>query len=373
MTSSMQNPSIVLYGARNAKLEDKPIPSLSSHDVLVRIAFIGVCGSDVSRPHPYSPFHPLTSQVHFWNHGGIGKHVNPATGIVMGHEASGTIAHIGSAVTRVAPGDHVAIEPGVPCRFCAPCKSGAYHLCKAMRFAAAPGPPDTPGTLARYFAVAEDFVYRVGDMPLQEAVLVEPTGVAVHAVRLAGVVPGETVVVMGSGTIGLLCAAVARVFGAQRVVLVDVLERKLEFAMGYLRCETFRPDGAASPEENASSLLESIGLEEVDTVIEASGAASSIETGIYLLRPGGKHVQTGMGRPKVEFPIGAMAEKELMVKGCFRYSAGDYELAVSLLTEGLIDAKPLISSVSPFEEATAAWEKTARGEGIKNLIRGVQD
>ncbi|KAF2128000.1 GroES-like protein [Dothidotthia symphoricarpi CBS 119687] len=363
----MQNPSIVLYSAKTAKLEDKPIPSLSPHDVLVRIAYIGVCGSD----------------VHFWQHGGIGKPINPATGIVMGHEASGTIHSIGPAVTLVQPGDRVAIEPGTPCRFCTACKSGSYNLCRGMRFAAAPGPPDTQGTLAKYFRVPQDFVYRIPEaMGLDEAVLVEPLAVAVHAVRLGDVRAGETVVVVGGGTIGVLVASVARQFGAHRVVVCDVLEGKLGFVRGWVGCETFLVDGGVGGERNAMRLLREFGLEEegvdtvggrVDTVIEASGAASSVEMGIHVLRPGGKYVQTGVGKAKVEVPIVALSMKELMVRGCFRYGAGDYELAVGLMKKGLIDVKPLISSVTPFEDATSAWEKTANGEGIKNLIEGVRD
>lgn len=300
--------------------------------------------------------------------------VDPSVGITMGHEASGIIAAIGKAVTSVAVGDRVAIEPGQPCRYCRPCKAGTYHLCKNMRFAADPGPPVTSGTLSKYYRIAEDFVYKVPDtLSLEETVLVEPTSVAVHAVKLGDVKPGETVVVMGSGTIGLLVAAVVKQFGAHRVVIVDILEHKLEFARSFLGCETFQSSTSATAEENAASLLQSISLEEVDTVIECSGAPSSIETGIYILRAGGKYVQTGMGRPKIQFPMTVMSEKELMVRGCFRYSSGDYELAVGMISRGLIDVKPLISSTSSFEDATVAWEKTAKGEGIKNLIRGVQD
>ncbi|KAF2623037.1 GroES-like protein [Macroventuria anomochaeta] len=364
----MQNPSIVLYAAYNAKLEDKGIPELiDSHDVLVRIIYVGVCGSD----------------VHFWKHGGISKMVDPSTGIVMGHEASGTIASIGSSVTQVAVGDRVAIEPCAPCRFCGACKNGTYNLCRQMRFAAAPGPPDTQGTLSKYFRIAEDFVYKVDDgISLEEAVLVEPLSVAVHAVKLADVRPGETVVVMGSGTIGLLVGAVARQFGAHRIILVDILEKKLDFARGYLGVETFCADMKSTPEDDAEKLLKKFGLEEfgidtvggkVDTVIEASGVASSINMGIHLLRPGGKYVQTGVGKAKIEFPIVALSNKELMFRGCFRYGAGDYELAVKLITKGLVEVKPLISSVTPFEDATKAWDKTSRGEGIKNLIEGVKD
>jgi D-xylulose reductase len=300
----------------------------------------------------------------------------------MGHEASGTIHSIGSSVTSVSIGDRVAIEPGLPCRSCRACKSGTYNLCRKMRFAAAPGPPDTPGTLSKFYEIAEDWVYKIpAHMGLDEAVMVEPLAVGVHAVKLGDVKPGETVVVMGSGTIGLMCGAVARQFGAHRVILVDVLEKKLEFAREWVGCETFLAKLDSTPEETAAQLLEKFGLQEegtdttggkVDTVIEASGASSSVEAGIHLLRPGGKYVQTGLGKPKIEFPIVAMSQKELVVRGCFRYGPGDYELAVSYLEKQLIDVKPLISSVTTFEDATQAWDKTARGEGIKNLIEGVR-
>lgn len=219
-------------------------------------------------------------------------------------------------------------------------------------------------------------------MGLDEAVLVEPLAVAVHAVKLGDVRPGETVVVMGSGTIGMFCAAVAKQFGAHRVILVDILENKLKFVAKYLDCETFQYSLETTVEEKAAQFLQRFDLEEpgidtsggrIDTVIEASGAASSIETGIHILRPGGKFVQTGLGKPKVEFPIVAMSQKELLVRGCFRYGSGDYELAIGLIRKGFVDVKPLISSVTPFEKATEAWDRTARGEGIKNLIVGVED
>ncbi|KAF2853609.1 GroES-like protein [Plenodomus tracheiphilus IPT5] len=364
----MQNASIVLYGAHHAEMKDKPIPELNDpNDVLVRIAYIGVCGSD----------------VHFWNHGGIGKMIDPERGIVMGHEASGRIHALGSAVQNLNVGDRVAIEPGVPCRLCKMCKAGTYNLCRLVRFAAAPGPPDTDGTLTKYFRIASDFVYKIPEsLSLEEAVLVEPLAVAVHAVRLGDVRPGETIVVMGSGPIGILCAAVAKQFGAHLVIVVDIVAQKLDFVARYLDCETYKPEHTDTPEESAARLLSHFSLEEsgidtfggrVDTVVEASGAASSIETGIHILRPGGRLVQTGLGKQKIEFPIMAMSQKELLVRGCFRYGAGDYELAIGLLEKGLVDVKPLISSVTPFESATEAWERTASGVGVKNLIRGVQD
>jgi D-xylulose reductase len=291
----------------------------------------------------------------------------------MGHEASGTIASIGAAVTSVKVGDRVAIEPGHPCRRCQPCKNGQYNLCPDVKFAAAP--PNVHGTLTKFWKVPSDFVYKINDnVSLKEAVLVEPLAVAVHATRLARVTPGQTVVITGSGTIGLLCAAVARAFGAHRIILLDIVEEKLKFASTYLAVETQLVDSRATPEENSATIKKKFNLEsQVDTFIEASGAEASIQLGIYLAKPGGYYVQTGIGRAKPQVPMLAMSEKELHVRGCFRYGSGDFDLAVKFLSQGSVNLKPLISSVTPFEKATEAWEKTGRGEGIKNLIEGPLD
>jgi D-xylulose reductase len=215
-----------------------------------------------------------------------------------------------------------------------------------MRFAAAPGPPDTPGTLTKFYRVAEDFVYKISaSMGLAEAVMVEPLAVAVHAVKLGDVRPGETVVVMGSGTVGLLCAAVARQFGAHRVISVDILPKKLEFAREYLGCETYQFSTAGSAEDNAAALLKQFDLEEdgtdtfggrVDTVIEASGAGSSIETGIHILRPGGKFVQTGVGKAKVEFPILAMGQKDIAGARLFQVRSWGLRIGCWATEEGIV-------------------------------------
>lgn len=287
----------------------------------------------------------------------------------MGHEGSGIIHEVGSAVTSVKVGDSVAIEPGTPCRRCAACKAGFYNLCVDMRFAAAP--PDSHGLLTQYYLTPDDFVYKIdGGAGLQEAVLIEPLAVAVHANRQVNVRPGQDVVIFGSGTIGLLCAAVARQFGAQRTILVDVVEHKLNFAKDFLGCDTFLSKVGESPEATASKLRDTFGMPEgCQVVIEASGAESCMQTGIHVLCLGGSYIQTGIGKPKMEVPILALSEKELKLHGCFRYGPGDYDLAVKLLSKGAVKLKPLISSVTPFERATEAWDKTSRGEGIKNLIQ----
>jgi D-xylulose reductase len=242
-----------------------------------------------------------------------------------------------------------------------------------MKFAAAP--PDTHGCLTKFWVAPEDFVYKVPEeVNLQEAVIVEPTAVAVHATRLAKISFGQSVVVMGSGTVGLLCGAAAKAFGAKRVILVDIMDKRLEFARDFVQCDTYLTDIGATGEENAARILKLFDLPGgVDAVIEASGAELSVQTGIFALKLGGSYVQTGIGKPKIEVPILALSEKELLVRGCFRYGPGDYQIALELISQGHVKPKALLSSITPFEEAISAWEKTGRGEGIKNLIEGVKD
>ena len=297
----------------------------------------------------------------------------PGSPLVMGHEASGTIHSIGSAVESLGPGDRVAMEPGFPCRRCARCKEGRYNLCKDMKFAASP--PAAHGTLCKYFKLPEDYCFKLPDhVSLEEGVLLEPTSVAVHMAKLVNVKIGDSVVVFGAGTVGLLCGAVAKAFGAEKVILVDILKRKLEFAKGFVKgCGTFTPDSKATPEENAARLINEYDLGDgADVVMEASGAEPSVQTGVHVLRTGGSYVQGGLGRPDISFPIVAMSEKELTMKGCFRYATGDFKVALSLISSGKLPVKELITRKVNFEQATEAWEMTRKGEGIKTLIQGVQ-
>ncbi|EHY53612.1 putative D-xylulose reductase A [Exophiala dermatitidis] len=350
------NPSVVLYGPGNAKIEDRPEPSITDPtDAIVRIKFVGVCGSD----------------VHFWTNGGVGDNVVSASQpLVMGHEASGTIHAVGPGVSHLKPGDRVAIEPGQPCRSCMRCKEGFYNLCQDMKFAACP--PDSPGCLSKYFKIPADFCYKLPPhVSLQEGVLAEPLAVAAHAVRMVGVQPGQSVVILGSGTIGLACSVVARLYGARKIVAVDLVDEKLEFARGFNNVSTFEPDLNATPEENARRLIQENQLGPgADAAIEATGSESSIATAVHVLRPGGSFVQTGLGKPVVNFPILAMSEKELHVHGAFRYSAGDFKIAMDVLEDSIAPMRSLISRIFDFEHAPQAWEATKQGQGIKNMIRG---
>lgn len=288
--------------------------------------------------------------------------------MVLGHESSGVISKVGPAVTSLKVGDHVAMEPGTPCRRCEPCKAGKYNLCVNMAFAATP-PYD--GTLAKYYVLPEDFCYKLpSSMTLQEGAVMEPLGVAVHIVRQANVSPGQSVVVFGAGPVGLLCCTVAKAFGASKVIAVDIQRPRLEFARKYAATATFEPAKAPAV-ENASQIIKENDLGSgADVVIDASGAEPSIHTGIHLARTGGTYVQGGMGRSEITFPIMAACTKELNIKGSFRYGSGDYKLAVDLVASGKVNVKELITGVVQFEEAEQAFKEVKAGQGIKTLIAG---
>ncbi|KAJ6147397.1 hypothetical protein N7497_009379 [Penicillium chrysogenum] len=343
--ATAQNLSFVLEGIHKVKFEDRPVPELKNpHDVIINVKYTGICGSD----------------VHYWEHGSIGSFVVKDP-MVLGHESAGIISQVGSAVKTLKVGDRVAMEPGISCRRCDPCKAGKYNLCEDMRFAATP-PYD--GTLAKYYALPEDFCYKLPEhISLQEE--------SAHGTPQSGVSPGQTVVVFGAGPVGLLCCAVATAFGASKVIAVDIQQQRLDFAKSYATTSTFMPSNVAAV-ENAERMKEENGLGAgADVAIDASGAEPSVHTGIHVLRNGGTYVQGGMGRSEILFPIMAACSKELTIKGSFRYGSGDYKLAVGLVSSGKVDVKRLITGTVKFEQAEQAFIEVKAGKGIKTLIGGI--
>ncbi|OTB05090.1 hypothetical protein M426DRAFT_73031 [Hypoxylon sp. CI-4A] len=351
-SESASNLSFILNKPHDVQFSDKPVPSLKGpHDVLVAVNYTGICGSD----------------VHYWEHGAIGTFVVKDP-MVLGHESAGTVVEVGPSVKTLKVGDRIALEPGYPCRRCPPCLSGHYNLCPDMQFAATP-PYD--GTLTGFWVSPEDFCYKLPDnVSLQEGALIEPLAVAVHIVRQAVVTPGQSVVVMGAGPVGLLCAAVARAFGASKVVSVDIIESKLNFAKYFCSTHTYISQRVPA-EQNAANIIKAADLGDgADVVIDASGAEPSIQASLHVVRMGGTYVQGGMGKADITFPIMAMCQKEVTAKGSFRYGSGDYKLAVELVSSAKVDVKKLISGIVEFKEAEDAFKKVKQGEVIKILIAG---
>ncbi|KAL6233473.1 hypothetical protein BDW75DRAFT_231978 [Aspergillus navahoensis] len=327
-SNSASNPSFVLASVQDLQFEDRQIPQLRDpHDVLVRVQYTGICGSD----------------IHYWQKGQIGPFVVTAP-LILGHESSGIVERCGPAVRTLRPGDRVTLEPGTPC---------PYGLAAT---------PPFDGTLAKYYVLSEDFCYKLPDtVTLEQGALVEPLAVATHLVRQAGSLPG----------FGLLVCAVARAFGAAQVIAVDIQQARLDFAAEFAATGTFMPVSGASAREDASSLCSMHNPSPgAHAVIDASGAEASINTGLHVLRPGGTYVQGGMGKDEVRFPITTVCTREIDVKGSFRYNEGDYKMAIEFIAKGRVRVEQLVTDTYAFEDAEKAFARVKQGVGIKVLIRG---
>ncbi|ORY59262.1 chaperonin 10-like protein [Pseudomassariella vexata] len=353
MTSTNINPAFVLQSIKNVSFENRPIPQLrDEHDVRVHIKQTGICGSD----------------VHYWQRGRIGDFILDSP-IVLGHESAGTVVEVGSKVKNVKVGTRVAIEPGVPCRHCDYCRSGAYNLCADSIFAATP-PWD--GTLQKYYIVAGDYCYPIPDhMSAEDGALVEPVAVAVQICKVADLRAGQTVLVFGCGPIGALCQAVAKGYGATKVIGVDISKPRAEFARGFGADDVYVPEktaeSAADPIEASRAMGEKIvqqfGLGEgADVVLECTGAEPCIQAGVFATKKGGTYVQAGMGKENVVFPITTACIRALNIKGSIRYTAGCYPAAVDLVASGKVKPRSLITHRFKFEESLEAFELVRKGQ-----------
>jgi len=329
-------------------MENRPIPQPGPNEVLLRMDQVGICGSD----------------VHYWTKGCIGDFVVKAP-MVLGHEAAGIVDQVGENVTHLKKGDRVAIEPGVPCRMCNFCKSGAYNLCPDVFFCATP-PHD--GNLCRYYTHAADFCYKLPDhVSTEEGALLEPLSVGVHACQRAGVRIGKTVLICGAGPIGLVSLLTAKAMGASSVLITDISLSRLEVAKSLGADHTLLVG-----KDDEQSLASQIGAKlggQPDITIECSGAESSIRLGIFATRSGGVLVLVGLGPAEVKIPIVNAATREVDIRGIFRY-ANCYQTALDLIASGRINVKPLITHRFKLEESLAAFEtaRTGAGGAIKVMI-----
>jgi L-iditol 2-dehydrogenase len=314
------NRAAILYAPGDLRVEERPTPEPGPREVLVEIAAVGVCGSD----------------VHYYEHGRIGSHVVRSP-MVLGHESAGRVVGLGEGVTKHAVGDRVTLEPGVPCGRCRECRAGRYNLCRDVRFFATP-PID--GAFANYVTIHEDFAFALPDSVSDEAgALMEPLSVGIWACRKAAVSPGDRVLVTGAGPIGLLTQQCVLAFGATEVTVTDVSEARLEIA---------RRTGAT----RALKAGEDVG--EVDALIECSGHPAALVAGIAALRPAGTAVVVGMGPEQdATVPLSLIQNREIWLTGTFRY-ANTYPTAIALVASGRVDPEAIITGHYGLDEAEAA-------------------
>jgi L-iditol 2-dehydrogenase len=304
------------------------VPEPGPLQVLVEVAAVGICGSD----------------VHYYDHGRIADFVVREP-LVLGHEASGTIRAVGAEVTDRTPGQRVALEPQETCGRCRECLSGRYNLCPQVRFFAT---PPIHGAFAQYVVLDAIRAHPVPDQLSDEAAaLIEPLSVAVWAADKVGVRPGDRVLVVGAGPVGLLCADVARARGAAWVGVSDTNEHRLAVAA----------DRGASQTVNAMVGPLADQIEPVEVILECSGATPAVQGAFSVAAPAARIVLVGMGAPTMELPVATIQIKELTVTGTFRY-ANVYPAAIALAASGVVDLDGLVTARFGLEQVAEALSVT---------------
>jgi L-iditol 2-dehydrogenase len=317
--TSMLNASAVLYGPHDVRIEDRPVPEPAPGQVLVEIAAVGICGSD----------------VHYYEHGRIGDYVvrDP---MIIGHESAGTVVDVGDGVDRNRVGELVALEPGVPCRTCTQCLRGRYNLCPRVVFFATP-PVD--GSISHYVAIDAAFAHSApSGLTAEQAAMAEPVSVGIWAARKSAVAGGDRVLITGAGPIGLLAGQVARALGADTPVITDVSDFRLARArdLGLRTAQAGAPLG-----------------EEFDVLLECSGAPAALTGGMRALAPAGRVALVGMGADTVTLDVALVQGRELSMTGVFRY-ANTYPLALQLISSGAVNVTDVITHRFPLEDTERA-------------------
>ncbi|MFJ4028825.1 NAD(P)-dependent alcohol dehydrogenase [Paenarthrobacter sp. NPDC089989] len=313
-----------------------PVPQLQPDQVLVQVAAVGVCGSD----------------VHYYEHGRIGDFVVEHP-LILGHELSGRIAAVGTAVDPARIGERVAVEPQRPCRSCTQCKAGRYNLCPDMEFYATP-PVD--GAFAEYVAIQSDFAYAIPDSVSDEAAaLIEPLSVGLWACQRAEVKPGSRVLIAGAGPIGIIAAQAARAFGATEIHITDIALDRLAFALEH---------GATHA---LNALTDSVEGLDVDAFIDASGAPAAVRSGIKAVGPAGRVILVGLGADDVELPVSHFQNREIWLSGVFRYT-NTWPLAIQLLADGKVDLDILVTGKFGLDEAEEALRAGKEAGQLKAVV-----
>ena len=322
-----------LHGARDLRVAPREPRALGPHDVRLRLGAGGICGSD----------------LHYWQHGRVGAFVLREP-LVPGHEASGVVEAIGAEVTRVKPGDRVAIDPSHACGVCDRCREGRMNLCRKMFFLGSASVfPHAQGMFAQRFVMGERQLTPVNepDVSLGEIACAEPLSIGLHAVRRAGDLLGKRVLVTGGGTIGCMCVIAARLAGAAEVVVADIADRSLEMA------RTVGADAGVRSDRDGGSLAERF-----DVAIEAAGAVAALSTCLAAVDRGGRIVQVGTMPDELPFPANRVMARELDYVGAFRAN-GEFDLAVQAIRTRRADVRPLISAQLPLARAEEAFALAA--------------
>ncbi|MBP6544769.1 MAG: L-idonate 5-dehydrogenase [Piscinibacter sp.] len=323
-----------IHAAKDLRLDEVADAALGEHEVEMRLGAGGICGSD----------------LHYFGHGRVGAFVLREP-LIPGHEASGIVLRVGSAVTRVKPGDKVAVNPSHACGQCDYCLGGRFNLCRRMFFLGSASVfPHAQGLFRERFVLGQAQLTPVHeDISLGELACAEPLSIGLHAVHRAGVLTGKTVLITGGGTIGSMCVIAARLAGAAQVMVCDIAERPLAIAQQVGADRVIRSD-----QVDAASLADI-----ADISIEAAGSPAALATCLAATRRGGRIVQVGtLPAEGVQFPANSIMARELDYIGAFR-AAHAFDWAVQYLRTRRVDVRPLLSAQLPLSRAAEAFALAA--------------
>ena len=341
--SSLLNPAVVNFAPEKGSVEIREIavPVISDDDVLLEVVNVGVCGSDL---------HQWTAD-HSWP-------VNYP--VVLGHEFGGLIAAVGKNVSVWKEGDRVVSETAAIINPNSPMsKTGLYNL-----------DPDRKGfgygvngAMTRYVRVPARCLHKVpAQLSFEEACLTEPCCVAYNSVAVnSSVKPGDRVIVIGPGTIGILCAAVARICGAEvAVVGLESDKLRLDIAKQY-GCETIIGD-ATEWAKNRDGLG-------ADLIVDAAGASITLKMALQWVRPNGQITKVGWGPQPLGFSLDPLVQKNVTLKGSFSHNWPIWERVIALLASGSLNVKPIIGGVWAIDQWKEAFEKMHHGEVVKSVLK----
>lgn len=339
----------VLTGLRQMKIVDQNMPRLeTANDVLLRVAYVGVCGSD----------------VHYYETGRIGSQIVQFP-FAVGHECTAIVEAVGQAVQNVQVGQIVAVEPSVSCHQCDQCLAGRPHTCRKLKFLGCPG--QLEGCLKEYIVMPSECCFPIdGKATLAQGVLCEPFAIGLYAVQLSDIRKGQRAVVLGSGPIGLSCLVAAKASGAGRVYVTDLIDARLATA------KQMGADWVGNPAKG--DIVSQISAEEplgLDIVYECAGQQETLDQAIQLLKPGGKLMLIGIPRhDQVFFSPDLMRRKEIAILNVRRQNHCTQK-AIDWVAQKKVVLDPMITHTFHFDQTVEAFEMVAgyRDGVIKALIK----
>ena len=341
----MSNKTFYMTGLEKLEVGEAPMPVLDKDDVMIKIQSVGVCGSD----------------LHYYTKGSIGDFVVDYP-FILGHEAAGIVTEVGENVTNLKVGDRVCMEPGIPCMKCEECLTGHYNLCKHVKFWATP-PYD--GVLSEYVKHPAAFTFKIPDnMSFTEGALVEPLAIGLHACNTGNVKLGHTVAIVGAGCIGLVTLLAAKAYGATKIIVGDVIEKRLQKAeeLGAITVNTRETDFG-------QKVLELTGGRGADVCIDCAGFTPTVDACLTAAKPAGTVIIVGLGADRVDgFNTSMMSVKELTVKSIFRYR-NLYPTAINAIADGRIDVGTIVSHRFKFDDTIEAFATCTKD--IRNVVKGV--